>query len=167
MSASQHSEVGPCTFQNQDDRTDLALSAAGRLCDLISEGGASATLHFDTQPRRWSKLLINAPCNPICALTRLDDARFLNSSSFAVTYVQRVMHQVVDIAQESGYMVVTHATAEERLKQITDRSSSMGYEPSMSADVQRRRPLDIEAILGNAIRIAQTLGVTTTNSEAL
>lgn len=145
--------------QSHADATDFSI--------LLSKGGGRATLFHDIQPRRWRKLLVNASWNPVCALTRLDDAAVLQSSPQAIEYIRRLMSEVIDVAHSFGHFSVTHAVAEKKLNSIVNRSSVFGHEPSMSADVRRRRPMEIEAILGNTIRMAKCNHIKVPNLEGL
>lgn len=167
MQGLQLLELGPSSPQSRQRRYQQSFMAAATLRNLILKGGGKAHLFHDIQPRRWLKLLANATWNPICALTRINDVSVLHSSSEAVVFVERLMGEIVDTAHALGYYCVSLEAAKERLRSTLDQSSSFGWEPSMSADVRRKRSLEVEAILGNAIRIAKTQNVEVVNLEAL
>ncbi len=142
-----------------------AKDAASGFAALLHAGGAHATLYDDIQPRRWSKLLINASWNPICALARCDDAAFRQSSPDALDFVRRVMLEVVDVAQALGYEEITAAQAEKQIARAKART--VGIEPSMLADVKNGQPMEVEAIVGNVVRNAREKGVQVPRLEAL
>ncbi|KEQ57590.1 2-dehydropantoate 2-reductase [Aureobasidium melanogenum CBS 110374] len=167
MGLSQLLELGIFRSHDPHNTKQQPPVAVTDFRNLISKGGGKATLFQDIQPRRWTKLLVNASWNPVCALTRLDDASVLQSCPEAMEYIRRLMSEVINVAHGLGYFSVTQAAAEERLDAIAKQSSKFGHEPSMSADVRRKRPLEIEAILGNTIRIAKTKNVEVTNLEGL
>ena len=53
---------------------------AAEFAEPIAKGGGTCEIFDDIQPRRWSKLLVNASWNPICALARTPDVQFTASS---------------------------------------------------------------------------------------
>jgi 2-dehydropantoate 2-reductase len=106
---------------------------------------------------------VNAAWNPICALTRLDDANFLRSSGVSSTVAEEavlaIFHEVADIAAGAGYPVVTQEIIDYHMERPRVRLETGGKEPSMLTDVRFNRPIEVEAILGNAVRKAKELGV--------
>lgn len=130
--------------------------AAKSFAALIRWGGATCTLHDDIQGERWNKLLINT-WNHICALSRSRDAQFLLASPYALDYVADVMREVTYVAKSEGYPI------EEDFIQLTLRGSKNrklpGVEPSMLADVLAGKSMEVDALLGNVVRIAEENGV--------
>lgn len=147
--------------------------------ELIQHGGGTAESHEDVQARRWTKLLVNASWNPICALTRLRDAHFLHSSRTtadgdddkdfgATSFVRSVMAEVVRVASAAGYgETVTEATVEWQIDRAKRRTMDTAIEPSMLADAKNHRRLEVEAIVGNTVRKARDLGVPTPRLDVI
>ena len=131
--------------------------AAHRLAGLVEKGGGVAEVFDDVQPKRWSKLAVNAAWNPITALSLCNDADFLRSSPGAVNLVRNVMFEVVEIAQALKIEGIDKDEAERHLQRHLKRT--VGKAPSMLVDVQYNRPFEVEAIVGNTVRIAQKVGV--------
>ncbi|MCJ1472743.1 hypothetical protein MMC13_001392 [Lambiella insularis] len=127
--------------------------AAQHFAALVQKGGGNAQVFHDIQPRKWGKVVVNAAWNPICALSLSSDADFLRSSPGAVHLVRKVMLEVVAIAKAAGIQGVDEALAEHQLKRNLART--VGKEPSMLTDVRENRPFEVEAIVGNAIRLAK------------
>lgn len=126
---------------------------------LLQQSGATATLFDDVQVKRWYKLLLNASWNPICALTRSSDVQFMLSSSGATDFVLDVMLETRAIARAHGYEI-----AEEEVEAQWERAKrriALGtpVEPSMLQDVKAGRKTEVEAIVGNALRMAKARGV--------
>lgn len=167
MGLSQLLELGVLESHGLHEMNDNPPERATTFSSLILRGGGKANVFQNIQPRRWRKLLINASWNPVCALTRLDDATVLRSCPEAIVYIRRLMSEIINVAHSLGHYSVSQADAEEVLNAIIDRSSMCGHEPSMSSDVRRRRPMEIEAILGNTIRIAKANSIKVTNLEGL
>lgn len=138
-----------------------AKNAAKRFAELMVKGGGSATVHEDIQPARWSKLLMNAAWNPIGALTLTSDADFLKSaepSSYELAW--GVMMEIVELAGALGVEGVTAEVAEKKFE-ITKKRVEIdaGREVSMLQDVRQGRQFEVEAILGNAMRLGKEKGV--------
>ncbi|KAK5062625.1 hypothetical protein LTR84_004698 [Exophiala bonariae] len=141
--------------------TSAAQNAASTFTSLIRAGHATATLHRDIQGERWTKLLVNASWNPMCALSRSRDAEILNSSpAHAPEVLRAVMLEVAAVARAAGYAHVSPERAEMQLGRARARALP-GVEPSMLADVRGGRRMEVDAIVGNALRVAEGLGVHT------
>lgn len=132
--------------------------AAERLCQMLSAGGAKATHDEDIQTERWKKLLINTSMNPICALSNLTDAKFLQTSEGTTKFVRNVIVEVAKTARAAGYDAITDDVVESRLRVVTSRKLP-GIEPSMMADAIAGRQMEADALLGNVMDIARENGV--------
>ncbi|KAI1757434.1 2-dehydropantoate 2-reductase [Xylaria castorea] len=139
--------------------------AAQAFVDLLKTAGATATLHDDVQAQRWGKLLVNGSWNPICALTRLRDVQFMrsagshggakeNEENEAVQLVRGVMLEIASIAQACGYDDVDEKVIDFQLGRATARDPP-GIQPSMLADALDMKTIEVDAIIGNAVRIAK------------
>jgi 2-dehydropantoate 2-reductase len=137
-----------------------ALPQTRNLADLFAAAGASAPTFPDIQPRRWMKLAVNASFNPLTALTLCDDANFLRSSPRAVALARDVMREVRACAAAAGYPgAISDDEVEVHLARHVARMEDGGKEPSMLVDVRCGRRIEVEAILGNAVRVAERGGV--------
>ncbi|KAI0971835.1 2-dehydropantoate 2-reductase [Xylaria arbuscula] len=138
--------------------------AAQAFVDLLTAAGATSTLHDDVQGQRWGKLLVNGSWNPICALTRLRDALFIESArkqgeeNEAALFVRDVMGEIASVAQACGYKDVDDKLIEFQLDRMKSRGFP-GIQPSMMADALGGRSLEADALVGNAVRIAKEKGV--------
>jgi 2-dehydropantoate 2-reductase len=139
--------------------------AAEQFAALVQKGGGGAEVYDDIQPQRWSKLVVNASWNPITALSLCSDADFLRSSPGAVDLVRNVMLEVVALAKAMKIGGVTEEVAEEHLTR--HRARTIGKEPSMLTDVREGRPFEVEAIVGNTVRLAKKHGVKVPLLDAL
>ncbi|KAF1979550.1 2-dehydropantoate 2-reductase [Bimuria novae-zelandiae CBS 107.79] len=114
---------------------------------LMQSTGATATLFDDVQVKRWYKLLLNSSWNLICALTLSLDVQFMQSSDGATDFVLDVMLETRDIAKAYGYEIAT-----EEVKAQWERATE---EPSMLQDLKAGRKREVEAIVGNVVRMAR------------
>ncbi|KAI1738340.1 2-dehydropantoate 2-reductase [Xylaria scruposa] len=140
--------------------------AAQAFVDLLKTAGATATLHDDVQAQRWGKLLVNGSWNPICALTRLRDVQFMrsgggkhggakeNEENEAVQLVRDVMLEIASVAQACGYKDVDEKLIDFQLGRATSRDLP-GIQLSMLADALDMKSMEVDAIIGNIVRIAR------------
>lgn len=155
---------------NKNSATEINPSTSKFLQLLKSGGGNPIHYHPSTsmQERRWFKLLLNAPWNPICALTLSRDLAFLAAEpSSSVAVIRGVLDEVIAISQALGYTSVTTEAAEQGLATIMSREGTAGIEPSMLVDVLWTRRTEHEVILGNPVRVARKLGVEVPRMEML
>ncbi|KIV90358.1 hypothetical protein PV10_07669 [Exophiala mesophila] len=128
---------------------------------LLTASGATATLHADVQRERWRKLLVNAAWNPVCALSRSRDAAFMASTpDDGAEVIRQLMLEVASIANAIGYADLGPDQVDHQISRAKARPLP-GVEPSMLADVAAGRNMEVEAIVGNALRIAQRNNVHT------
>ncbi|UPX09709.1 2-dehydropantoate 2-reductase [Ascochyta rabiei] len=140
---------------------------AKAFAQLVQSAGATAILHEDIQLIRWTKLLINASWNPICALSFSKDTDVLESYDGAPDIIEAVMLEIRDIAVAYGYNIT-----EEKVKFELNRAKARipihaGIEPSMLQDVQTGRRIEVEAIVGNPVRMGRAKGVKCDRLELL
>jgi 2-dehydropantoate 2-reductase len=133
---------------------------ASRFAGLLNAGGASTKVHEDVQFERWSKLLVNASWNPICALSRSRDAQVLKSSPDAKDLVRELMLEIAAIANACGYPGIDTALVDYQLGRAAVREPP-GVQPSMMVDSLAGRNMEVEAIVGNVVRLAKEHGVQT------
>jgi 2-dehydropantoate 2-reductase len=139
-----------------------AKESCRHLAELWAAGGANAVVFDDIQSQRWNKLAVNASLNPVTALTLCDDANFIRSSPRALDALKDIMREVGKVAAAAGYRkLITDAVIDEHLDRHVKRLETGGKEPSMLTDIRHNRPIEVEAILGNAVRIAEGLNVET------
>jgi len=141
-------------------------SRAESFASLLGSGGGTAHVHEDVQSERWSKLLVNASWNPICALSRSRDVQFMHSSSEATDVVRQIMLEIASVAQAAGYPVISESKVDHQLGRAKARSLP-GVQPSMLADALAGRNMEVDAIVGNTLRIAEEKGVKTPLLKAI
>lgn len=103
---------------------------------------------------RWAKLVYNASFNLVCALTQLDTGRMVLAGNLE-TLIKPIMHEVVELARLDG-CVLPASTIDDMLRS-TDEDDAW-YEPLMLVDARNGRPMEVEAILGLGVRVADRVG---------
>lgn len=158
-------QIGP--FPASAHSKEKVKSAADKLVTLLKSAGGNASYFQDIQEKRWTKLLLNAPWNPICALTMSRDAAFLLSSPESEGVIVEVMNEVIAISKAMGYESVNEAAGQKGLDRAKQRIGTKGIEPSMLVDVLWNRRMEVEVILGNPLKRARELGVHVPRIEML
>ncbi|KAH7081627.1 ketopantoate reductase PanE/ApbA C terminal-domain-containing protein [Paraphoma chrysanthemicola] len=147
--------------------TSSSPDIAKSFVSLIRAAGGTAEFYDDVQPKRWFKLLINASWNPICTLSLSKDTAILEACDEATPVLFAVMMEIRDIAEAHGYML-TKEEVEFQLGRAQARIPiKAGIEPSMLQDVQAGRRIEVEAIVGNPVRMGKSKGVKCDRLEML
>ena len=76
------------------------------------------------------------------------------------------MREIASIARVEGYSEVDDTVVERQLQLSTTRGPP-GVEPSMMADALSGQHLEVECIVGNALRIAQSHGIDVPRLETI
>ena len=134
---------------------------------LVTSAGGTAEFYDDIQTKRWFKLFVNASWNPICALTLSKDADVLTASHEAASVLLNVMLEIRHVAAAHGH----EFTREEVVMQLERAQARVpknaGIEPSMLQDVHEGRRIEVEAIVGNPMRMGKEKGVQCVRLEML
>jgi 2-dehydropantoate 2-reductase len=139
-----------------------SVSAKTReLCRLFQASGIECHATDKIVAERWLKCVWNAPFNPLSVLSDgLSTAEILGTEE---ALVRHIMQDVCRIAEGLGHPLP--ADAVERNIENTYRMPP--YKTSMLLDYEQGRPLEIEAILGNALRAARRANVPCPYLEAV
>jgi 2-dehydropantoate 2-reductase len=138
-----------------------------RFAQLLRSAGGTVELYDDVQMKRWYKLIVNASWNPICALTLCTDVEVMESSAQATGLVHAIMLEVCDIAAAYGH-AISQDSVDYQLGRAKARiASNTGVEPSMLQDVKEGRRMEVDAIIGNAVRMGKAKGVKCEKLELL
>ncbi|KPK05334.1 MAG: hypothetical protein AMJ64_11840 [Betaproteobacteria bacterium SG8_39] len=139
-----------------------ARAPADRLAAQLKTGGASAVVSDDITGERWKKCAWNAVYNPISALGGLG-TRAILSGEPQTAFVRGAIGEVCATAAADGHPLAPDTVE----KQIAGTRTLPDIVSSMGQDWRAGRPLEIEPILGNVVRIARRLGVAVPRLEAL
>jgi 2-dehydropantoate 2-reductase len=126
-------------------------------CLAISQALSGAGLKAPVQPRIreevWVKLLGNAVFNPISALTR---ATLVDIAESAVTsqLVHAAMEEVGTVAGRLGIEIPVSID-----RRIRGAARVGAHKTSMLQDVEAGRPLEVDALVGSVVEIADRVGL--------
>lgn len=132
-----------------------AKAKVDQLAELFAKGDGTCIPYDDIQSQRWYKLALNAALNPVTALTLCDDANFIRSSEGALEMLKDIMREVGATASAYGYDNIDETSIAEQMVRHEERLVTGGKEPSMLVDVRHERAVEVEAILGNVVRMAK------------
>lgn len=140
-------------FDNPHIPTEKLKHAALEFIRCYDNGKNSCTFDPNVNFTRWRKLVYNATLNPICSLTGVDVGR-LELFGANETLVSEAMKEVYAIASSDGVEIPTEVA------EIMMRSDDgVYYSPSMLVDIKKGNYIEVEVIVGNAVRVAQKNGV--------
>lgn len=123
-----------------------------QLSQWFNQAGIECTTTENIVAGRWQKCVWNAPFNPLSVLSGgLPTLAILQTQE---AFVRAVMQEVFDTAKALGYTLPSDI-----IDSNIERTYNMPpYKTSMLLDFEHGRPMETEAILGNAVRAAQSIG---------
>ncbi len=128
-----------------------------KLGSLFEYAGVPCILDENIRSARWKKLIWNIPYNPISVLAGQVTTEDMMATPENVETIRRVMKEVTAAAASDGCPLSDDIIE----KNLSDTAGMPPYKPSMLLDYENRRPMEVEAIVGNALRIAEKNGVET------
>jgi 2-dehydropantoate 2-reductase len=149
-----------CEFLiGEPDRSRSAR--AERMVAAMNAAGFQAKLAADIRVEIWLKLTGNLSYNPVAALAlaHMDD---IHGNPSLLALVRSLIEETMRVAQAYGVRVPI--TVDER---IAIAKKLAGAKISMHQDVERRRPLEVDAIVGAVVELARKAGVATPMTDAI
>jgi 2-dehydropantoate 2-reductase len=156
----EHQDYGRIAIGRYPQGTSAALV---RLASLFHQAGVVCSVEEDAIAARWTKLVWNAPFNPVSVLAGGATTRQMLSVEATRRLIREVMVEVVELARAAGHPVDPGLVE----KNLQDTLKMTPYKTSMLHDFENKRPLEVEAILGNALRLAGQFGVAVPHIESL
>lgn len=133
------------------------------LKELLSSAGIKCITSDNIILNRWIKLIWNAPFNPISVIAGGVDTKTILKNKESYELTKNIMHEVVLLANKSGFNIST-----DTIQANIDNTLKMTpYKTSMLLDFENSRPLEVDAILGNTVKIARSFGIKIPYIESL
>lgn len=156
------SRPSPCVVNHTDyGNLTIGIYPCGidkkcqELADLFTKSGVSIKLSDNIEQDRWSKLIWNAPFNPMSVLAGGCKTNELLADPTSETVIREAMHEVLALARNLDYEL-----SSDLIHQNIEKTKRMKpYYTSMCLDWQEGRPMEVEAILGNAITLADKASI--------
>lgn len=135
---------------------------ASRIAEMFNMSRVRCQVLDNLLYGRWEKLIWNIPFNGLGALLDLATDRLIDTEE-GVMLIRALMKEVIAAARGNGVELPDGLIE----KKIRETQSMGAYRTSMQIDRQIGRPLEIEAILGRPLRVAQAAGISTPRLEML
>jgi 2-dehydropantoate 2-reductase len=156
----RHLDYGRLTLGGFPSGTSERVKVLG---DLLLAADVPVEITPDVVRARWQKLVWNAPFNPISVLAGgVDTAQMLGSPEVA-KLAREVMEEVCATAKAVGHELPADVVQ----RNIDGTLVMKPYKTSMLLDFEAGRPMEVEAILGNAVRAARRCKVSVPRLESL
>ncbi len=133
------------------------------LINIFRNGGVTADGVEDVIAARWRKLMWNAPFNPLSVIGGGLDTGIMLGSPLFTDLIRSVMQEVVALSIADGHPLDYEIID----KTISDTSKMQPYKTSMLLDYENRRPMEVEVILGNALKSGKKYGIDTPRLKTL
>ncbi|MCP4050475.1 MAG: 2-dehydropantoate 2-reductase [bacterium] len=120
------------------------------LCDLFRSVNITCELSDNIERTRWKKLVWNAPFNPVSVIGGGINTKQMLDSEPSVELIRNVMKEVFILAEADNCNLndkVIESNIDATLKMTP-------YKTSMLLDYENSKKMEVEAILGNAVRFA-------------
>ena len=125
--------------------------AAQKLAALFEASGVGCKLTENVIGARWQKAVWNATFNPISIMGGVLDTAMMLRTPEDEAFVRQAMQEVCAVAAAAGHP--QHPALIDKM--IGSTQALPAYKTSMALDYENGRPLEIEAILGNAVRVGR------------
>lgn len=143
----QHKAYGRLVMGRFPDGIDANCR---ELSDLFIAGGIGIDLTEQVVGERWRKCLWNTPFNPLSVLANGADTATILDTEGGEALIRAMMAEVIATAAADG-----HPMPEDLVeKNITGTRKMPPYKNSMALDYLNGRPIELDAVLGNVVAIA-------------
>jgi 2-dehydropantoate 2-reductase len=139
-----------------------SMAEVESLADAMTRGGMPTKALADARGAQWTKLIFNAACNPLGALTTLTQGRLCELAATRAL-ISGVIAEGIAVADALGITLDSDPEA------LVDHSAAVAYDhrASMLQDALSRRPTEIDALNGGIVRFGSEHGVPTPLNEAI
>ncbi len=149
-----HTDGNRLIFGNYP-RSDGFSPALLGLCKLFEHTGIEVELTENILEKRWIKLLWNAVFNPLSVLGGNADTKQIMDNPAMTELAEDIMLELCSIAAAAG-ITITRETVDGILEYTRNFPP---YKPSMLQDFLANRALEVEAILGEPLAVAEKFGI--------
>lgn len=132
---------------------DGASAQLDEVARIFSTAGIASTVTGDMRSAVWNKLFGNVGLNPLTAMTGLTVDRFLADAELKALLVE-ITGEAMAVAVADG--AIPETTAAERVAVMTRLGA---FRTSMLQDAEAGRAIELDAILGAMIEVADRHGV--------
>ncbi len=154
----QHVSGNKLTIGEPNNCDSMRVRALGT---LLTDAGFQVSVSPSIQKEIWLKLLGNMTHNPISALTGATLDRILNDK-LASDLCIKIMYEAAAVGKKFGCVMTD--TPEQR----QESTRALGpFKTSMLQDVEAKKAVELDALVGAVSEIAEKVGVPTPYTDAL
>jgi 2-dehydropantoate 2-reductase len=146
----EHTEGNRFSLGEPDGSKSARVQA---ISGMLAAAGFKAPVQARLRGEIWNKLLGNATLNPVSALTRSSLGGMLGSPA-GRSLLRRLMEEVANVARSQD--VELPFSIDKRLEAAAEVGE---HKTSMLQDLEAGRPLEIDALLGAVIELAEDRAV--------
>lgn len=127
----------------------------------VAEIFIKANIKTDTiknlRKARWEKLLWNIAFNTLSVLGNRADTSMIVNSPSALKLAKSLMEEIISIAKYEN-----NSPGKKMISEMIERTKKMNpYKTSMLIDFENHKPMEIEAIVGEPLRLAKKYKIST------
>ena len=132
-----------------------------RIADAFIRAGLRCPIRSDIRHEMWVKLMGSVAFNPISALARATLVEIVECPHTRALAIE-MMTEAEAVAKELG--IDLGVTVEQRI----GGAAKVGHhKTSMLQDVEAKRPLELEAIVGAVVELGEKMGLPMTHTRAV
>lgn len=154
-----HADYGELTIGNH---IGVEQSTLEQICSDLKAAGVASRISDDLNDSRWRKLVWNIPYNGTTVIMNAGTDQLMSKPSTR-EMITDLMHEVIDAGNATGAHIPD--TFAQNMLDNTDKM--IPYKPSMKLDYDFGRPLEIEYIYSNPIKIAANHGFDMTKTRVI
>lgn len=124
-----------------------------RIAEALIASGLRCPITTHIRQEIWVKILGNASFNPVSALTRATLAQMARDPGVSLV-IRNVMQEVEAVAHKLGMELPV--SIEQRM---AGAEKVGGHKTSMLQDLEARRPMELEALVGSVVELGERVGV--------
>jgi len=147
-----HRAFGRVTFGHFQDNLDEAHALAA----MFAEAGIETHVAKSLKQARWEKLVWNVPFNALSISAGAVSTQRIMEDAGLQELARALMAETIEAGNACGCTI----DADPMISKMVIQTATMGhYKTSMLIDFEQRRPLEVEAIIGEPVRHAQAAGL--------
>jgi 2-dehydropantoate 2-reductase len=149
-----HQEYGKITIGTYGNK---ASNAVYFLENLWKNSGIEVGVSDKILLERWKKLVWNGAFNPLSVVLHNKNTEEILNNDLTLNLVKNIMKEICDLAKADNCELPLDIIE----KNIVATQKMKPYKTSMLLDFEAGRKMEVEAILGNAIKFAQSKSILT------
>lgn len=130
---------------------------AKEVVELFLKANIKTEIVKNLRKARWEKLLWNIAFNTLSVLGNKANTSAIVNSPSALKLAKSLMSEIISIAKYEN-----NSPGKKMITEMIERTKKMNpYKTSMLIDFENHKPMEIEAIVGEPLRLAETYKIST------